>query len=166
MPAGLAGRRVNVLRLTGSGRSTSALLTTDAPGGAASLTAAWASPGGHWALSPPLPLGAARIVATAAGTATAEPGKFAPTMASPGLTSAAGIILSTGRAEYIVPSGTWQRLPTLPAHAATLVLDPGRQVSVLAASGNILTSWRLTARASIWTRTQTMKVPVPYGSSG
>jgi hypothetical protein len=140
-----------VLRLTGSGRSTTALLTTAAPGGAASLTAAWASPGGHWALSPPLPLGGARIVATTA---------------SPGLTGAAGIILSTGRAGYIVHGGPWQRLPALPAHAAALVLGPGRQVSVLAASGNILTSWRRTARANIWTRTQTMKVPVPYGSSG
>lgn len=166
MPAGLAGRRVTVLRLTGSGRSTTALLTAAAPDGAASLTAAWASPSGRWTLSPPLPLGGARIVATTAGTATAEPGKVAPTIASAGLTSAAGIILSTGRAEYIVPGGTWQRLPGLPAHAAALVLDPGRPISVLAASGNILTSWRLTARANIWTRTQTMKVPVPYGSSG
>ena len=119
-----------------------------------------------WTLSPPLPLDGARIVATTAGPGTAEPGKSASTMAGAGLTSAAGIILSTGRAEYIVPGGTWRRLPALPAHAAALVLDPGRPVSVLAASGNILTSWRLTARASIWTRTQTMKVPVPYGSSG
>jgi hypothetical protein len=166
MPAGLAGRRVNVLRLTGSGRGTTALLTTAAPGGAASLTAAWASPGGHWALSPPLPLGGARIVATTAGTAAGEPGKFASALASARLTSAAGIILSTGRAAYIVHGGRWQRLPALPAHAAALVLGPGREVSVLAASGNILTSWRRTAHASIWTRTQTMKVPVPYGSSG
>src|SRR6266536_33250 len=39
-----------------------------------------------------------------------------------------------------------------------------------AASGSILTGWRLTTRsathAAIWARTQTMKVSVPYGSSG
>src|SRR6266496_2199099 len=38
------------------------------------------------------------------------------------------------------------------------------------ASGSILTGWRLTTRsathAAIWARTQTMKVSVPYGSSG
>src|SRR6266487_996813 len=39
-----------------------------------------------------------------------------------------------------------------------------------AASGSILTGWRLTTRSAthtaIWARTQTMKVSVPYGSSG
>ncbi len=158
MPAGLAGRQVNVLRLTANGHGITALLTTAASGGAASLMAAWASPSGHWALSPPLPLGGARIAATAAGTA--------PTHDSSGLTSAAGIILSTGRAERIVRGGSWQQLPALPAHAAALVLGPGRQVSALAASGSILTCWHLTTHATIWTRAQTMKIPVPYGSSG
>jgi len=57
-----------------------------------------------------------------------------------------------------------------PARRGRGVLGPGRQLSVLAASGSILTSWRPAARAAsagfAWTRTQTVRVPVPYGSSG
>jgi hypothetical protein len=48
------------------------------------------------------------------------------------------------------------------------VLGPGQQISVLAPSGSILTSWRLTrarTHAVIWTKTQVLRVPVPYGSS-
>ena len=160
LPAALAGRRVSVLQLTTAGRRSTALLIAAAAGGAASLIAAWAGPSGRWALSAPLPLGGARILSTATGEA-------APTAASPGLASAAGVILSTGRAEFIAgPAADWQQLPALPAHAAALVLGPGRQISALAPSGSILTSWRLAARSVTWTVTQAMKVPVPYGSSG
>ncbi len=170
LPAGLAGRRVSVLRLAAYRRSSTALLAATAPGGAVSVVAGWASPRGRWVLSAPLPLGGARIVSTAAGTAAAERSAPSRTMASTGLTSAAGIILSTGRADYVVDRGSWQSLPALPRHAAALALGPGRQIGALAPSGSILTTWRLAtgaaAHASSWIRTQTMKVPVPYGSSG
>lgn len=153
LPAGLARRRVSVLRLSTAGRSTAALLVTAAPGGEVSLVAAWASPAGHWALSAPLPLNGARVVSTAAAASTA---------------STAGVILSTGVADTIAgPAAPWRQLPALPAHAAALVLGPGTQVSALAADGSILTGWLLAApdRNVGWTRTQVMKVPVPYGSS-
>jgi hypothetical protein len=145
LPAALAYRRVSVLRLTTARRRTVALLTAAAPGGGASLAAAWASAGGRWALSAPLPLGGARVLSTATGTAAGELSARAASAASPGPVSAAGIVLSTGRAETIAdPAGNWQQLPALPAHAAALVLGPGQQISVLAPSGSILTSWRLT----------------------
>lgn len=164
LPAALARRRVSVLQLTMAGSGTTALLTAAAPGGAASLIAAWASPSGRWALSAPLPLGGARILSTATGTGA---GGVAATAASPGLASAAGVILSTGRAEFIAgPAADWRQLPALPAHAAALVLGPGRQISALAPSGSILTGWRLGRQAATWAKTQVMKVPVPYGSSG
>jgi hypothetical protein len=169
LPAALAYRRVSVLRLTTARRRTVALLTAAAPGGGASLAAAWASAGGRWALSAPLPLGGARVLSTATGTAAGELSARAASAASPGPVSAAGIVLSTGRAETIAdPDGNWQQLPALPAHAAALVLGPGQQISVLAPSGSILTSWRLTrarTHAVIWTKTQVLRVPVPYGSS-
>jgi hypothetical protein len=169
LPAALAYRRVSVLRLTTARRRTVALLTAAAPGGGASLAAAWASAGGRWALSAPLPLGGARVLSTATGTAAGELSARAASAASPGPVSAAGIVLSTGRAETIAdPAGNWQQLPALPAHAAALVLGPGQQISVLAPSGSILTSWRLTrarTHAVIWTKTQVLRVPVPYGSS-
>jgi hypothetical protein len=169
LPAALARSRISVFQLTSAGRGTTALLTAVAPGGTASLVAAWAGSSGRWELSVPLPLRGSRILATATGPASvADPATAA---VRPGLPSSAGVILSGGRAEYIPgPAGTWQRLPALPAHAAALVLGPGGQVSALAASGSILTGWRLAVRSAghavTWTRTQTMRVPVPYGSSG
>ena len=171
LPAALAQRRVSVLRLTAAGRSTIALLTATAPDGAASLIAGWAAAGGRWALSAPLPLDGARILSTATGTAFGAYPALAATVAHPRAASAAGVILSTGRGETITDQqGHWQLLPALPPHATALVLGPGRQLSVLAASGSILTSWRPAARAAsggfAWTRTQTVRVPVPYGSSG
>src|SRR6266700_2122025 len=162
LPAALARRQVSVLKLTTAGRRTTALLVAAAPGGAASLIAAWAGPSGRWTLSAPLPLGGARILSTATGTGAVE---AAATAASPGLASAAGVILSTGRAEFTAgPAADWQQLPALPAHVAALVLGPGRQISALAPSGSILTSWHLAAGAVTWTMSQAMKVPVPYGS--
>ncbi len=171
LPAALARRRVGVLRLVTAGSRITALLTATAPGGATSLIAAWASPSGRWALSAPLPLGGARILSTAVGTSaaigTSAARATAATAAAPGLASAAGVILSAGRAEFIVNAGAaWQQLPALPAHAAALVLGPGRQISALASSGSILTSWRLAPGAGAWTEAQAMKVPIPYGSSG
>jgi hypothetical protein len=176
-PASLAQRRVSVLRLAAAGRRTIALLTAATPGGAVSLVAGWASPAGRWALSAPLPLNGARVVSTAtaasaAGTDASAAGTGMATAAS-GTTTAStvGVILSTGLADTIPgPGAPWRQLPALPAHAAALVLGPGRQISALAAHGSILTGWLLTAppgtRNVAWARTQVMKVPVPYGSSG
>lgn len=150
LPAALGRQHVSVLQLAPAGRGTIALLTATAAGGASSLIAAWEGADSRWTLSAPLPMDGARIRSTATGA-----------------TAHAGVILSTGRAEVITgPGARWEALPALPAHAAALVLGPGRQVSALAPAGSVLTSWRLAARAGTWDRTQVLKVPVPYGSSG
>jgi len=169
LPAALARSRISVLQLTSAGSGATALLTAAAPDGTVSLVAAWAGRSGRWELSVPLPLRGSRVVATATGPApvAARARATATAAARRALPGTVGVILSTGRAEYLAgPAGTWQQLPALPAHAAALVLGPGARVSVLAASGSILTGWRLAVRSAGWTRTQTMKVPVPYGSSG
>jgi hypothetical protein len=170
MPAALAQRRIGVLRLTTAGRRTIALLTATAPGGAASLTAGWASASGRWTLSDALQLGSARVLSTASGSGAGSFPPFAGSVAHPRIASAAGVILSTGQAETVVDGGGWQHLPALPRRAAVLVLGPGWQIGALAPSGSTLTSWRLTAAARThavtWTRTQAMKVPLPLGSSG
>ena len=169
MPAAVARSQISVVQLTRAGTGITALLTAAGPGGTANLVTAWAGRNGRWERSVPLPLRGSRILATASGTSPVA--GLTTSAARSGLPGAVGVILSTGRAEYITgPAGTWQRLPALPAHAAVLVLGPGPRISVLAASGSILTGWRLAVRpaslAAGWTRTQTMKVPVPYGSSG
>lgn len=170
MPAAVAQRRIGVLRLTTAGRRTFALLTATAPGGAASLTAGWASASGRWTLSDALQLGSARVLSTASGTGAGPFPPLAASVAHPRNASAAGVILSTGQAETVVDGQDWQHLPALPRRAVTLVLGPGWQIGALAPSGSTLTSWRLTAAARThavtWTRTQAMKVPLPLGSSG
>lgn len=170
MPAALAQRRIGVLRLTTAGNRTLALLTATAPGGAASLAAGWASGSGRWTLSEALQLGSARVLSTASGSGAGSFLPLAGSVAHPRTVSAAGVILSTGQAETVVDGGNWQHLPALPRRAVTLVLGPGRQIGALAPSGSTLTSWRLSAAARThavtWTRTQAMKVPLPFGSSG
>jgi hypothetical protein len=169
MPAALAQRHISVLQLATAGRRTIALLTATEPCGTASLTAGWASANGRWSLSDALQLGSAQILSTAAGTAAGPFPALAASVAKPRAASAAGVILSTGRAETVVDGTGWQQLPALPPHAAAVVLGPGRQISVLAPSGGLLTAWNLTAAARThavtWTRTQAMKVPIPFGSS-
>jgi hypothetical protein len=170
MPAALAQRRIGVLRLTTAGNRTLALLTAIAPGGAPSLTAGWASGSGRWTLSEALQLGSARVLSTASGSGAGSFLPLAGSVARPRTVSAAGVILSTGQAETVADGGNWQHLPALPRRAVTLVLGPGRQIGALAPSGSALTSWRLSAAAGThavtWTRTQAMKVPLPFGSSG
>jgi hypothetical protein len=47
-----------------------------------------------------------------------------------------------------------------------LAAGPGGAVDALAVSGGKLTVWRLAAAAAGWSETQTINVPIQYGSSG
>ena len=51
-----------------------------------------------------------------------------------------------------------------PARTATLAPGPGGGYDALAASGSVLTVWRLAAAA--WAKAQVIDVPIQYGSSG
>jgi hypothetical protein len=76
------------------------------------------------------------------------------------------------RADYLAgPGSSWRALPALPpGHAVTLALPSATVVDALAADRSTLTTWRLrpgpAGSAGSWTRTQTTKVPIQYGSSG
>jgi hypothetical protein len=90
-----------------------------------------------------------------------------------GSTGSAAVALTGGRAEFLPGSGggaAWQPLPALPqGRAVILALPAGGGVDALAAAGSVMTAWRLHpgqhGSAGNWTKTQTMKVPVQYGSS-
>jgi len=150
LPASLASRAQQVLRLTTAGTSNLALLQAG-QGSAASLVAAWTSDGGkHWALSPPLALNGAHPVSTAFGHS-----------------GAVAVTLSSGHAETITrATAQWHALPALPpSRAVTLAFPPTGGLDALAADGSELTVWRLGSGEASWAKIQAMKVPIQYGSS-
>ena len=149
-PASLGGPRVQVLRLSRVGGQDVALLAAGtAP--SISLLAAWTGDGGaHWRLSPVL-----RTGGTAAISASFGGGGM-------------GVVLAGNRAETISgPGSSWRRLPALPAgRTVTLALPGAGSTEALAADAGTLTSWQLAGNQGAWVKTQTIKVPIQYGSSG
>lgn len=150
LPAALARQDITVLRLTRTPQQTVALLEAGS-GSAASLLAAWsAGNGGHWTVSPSLPLKGEAL-----------------TSASFGPTGAVAVMLTGNRGESVTSvSKQWQLLPTLPPGTATLAFGPGSAISALAVHRATLTVWQPSPGGATWTKAQTIGVPIQYGSSG
>ena len=151
LPASLAGQRVRVLRLSRAGSGDVALLQAGT-GPSAALLAAWTSDGGQrWQLSPAFGLGAAQAESVSVGVG-----------------GAAAVVLSGHRGETLAgPGASWRALPALPAgRTITLALPATETTDALVATGGSLTVWQLRSRSAAWARTQTIKVPIQYGSSG
>jgi hypothetical protein len=150
LPAAYAHRRVTVLRLTTTAGTTTALLAAGT-GAAASLLAGWSADGGaRWALSPPLPLHGAALTSASSG---------------PGGTVA--VVLTGNHAETITgTAGAWRRLPALPPATATLAPGPGGGWDALAVHRTRLAVWQLAPGGGAWAATQTINVPIQFGSSG
>jgi hypothetical protein len=147
VPAALAGQRVTVLRLVQAGSETTAVMQAGT-GPAASLLVAWSSDdGGHWSLSPAL----------AVGTSPVASASFGPD----------GAVAITGhRGELVSPGRGWRALPPLPPGTVTLAAGPGKgTVDALAVHRVILEVWQTAIGATTWTKSQTIKVAVPFGSS-
>jgi len=133
-------------------------------GAATSLLAAWSVNGGQsWALSQPLRAGAGD-------------GSGAPSV-SFGADGSASAMLPSGRGATIGwQAASWQALPALPARTAGLASPAAASLpEALAASGGTLSVWQLAAVADAgssastgrhWKLAQTVKVSIPYGSSG
>ncbi len=146
IPAALAGQDITVSRLTRTAQGMTALLQAGS-GPGASLLAAW-SAGGHWTLSPPLPLDGGALTSASFG---------------PGGTAA---IITTANHGAIASAGSsWQPLPPLPAGTATLAPGPGGTADALAARGGTLTVWQHAPDGTTWAKIQVITVPIPYGSS-
>jgi hypothetical protein len=150
LPAALAGQRVQVVRLTQTADGDVALLEAGSLG-SVKLVAAWSSDGGqHWALSPVADLGSSYAVSTSFGR-----------------DSAVGVALSNGSGQTVSgPGSSWQQLPALPAgRAVALSLPAAGSTEALAADGSTLTVWQLTGSPGRWAKTQSISVPIQYGSS-
>jgi hypothetical protein len=156
LPASLSHDSVNVIGLATTGQRTTVILAARSAAGTTML-AGWSANGGaSWRLSPALAApsaGGPSVSIWADGSA----GLVMPTRT--------GFSATTG-ATIGWQSAGWRTLPPLPARTATLVAGPAGQPQVLAVSGTALAAWQLTAGSSRWTLTQTIRVPVPYGSSG
>ena len=150
LPASYARQKVTVLRLTTTSGTTMALLAAGT-GSAVRLLAASSTDGGaHWALSQPQPLHSARL-----------------TSASFGPGGAVAIVLTGGRGETITgAAAAWRPLPALPP--GTVTLAPGLTGGwvALAVHRTRLAAWRLAPGGATWAATQTINVPVGFGSSG
>jgi hypothetical protein len=147
-PAAPGGSPVRVVRLTGTADSDTALLASGT-GSTASLLATWTDSGTRWTTSPPLPAGTRQLLASGTG---------------PGQT--AWVLLAGGRAATVAgPGAAWRQLPAPPPGTAALAVLPNGTTDALAVAGANLTVYQLTP-AGTWTRTQSTKVPVQYGSSG
>lgn len=150
LPAAMTRQAITVLRLTRAANSTVALLAAGT-GPAASLLAAWSTDNGsHWTLSPSLQLNGAKLTATSFG---------------PG--GAAAITLNGNRGKTIAgPGAKWQSLPELPPGTATLAAGPAGSLDALAVHHARLTIWQLAPGSTAWRTTQTINVPIQFGSSG
>jgi hypothetical protein len=151
LSAALAGQHVRVLRLARTGPGDVALLEVGT-GSSAALLAAWTSDGGRqWRLSPAFRLGGAHAESVSVGAG-----------------GAAAVVLSGHRGETLAgPGAAWRALPPLPTgRTITLALPATGTTDALVATGGSLTVWQLRPGAAAWARTQTIKVPIQYGSSG
>jgi hypothetical protein len=107
-----------------------------------------------WTASAPLPVTSAAIASGGLGGATA---------ASPG---GVWVLMPGGQAATIAgPGQQWLLLPPTPAHTSVLASGPGNSVDALAVSGSTLTVWQLDRGSTLWTKAQTLSVPIQYGSS-
>jgi len=75
--------------------------------------------------------------------------------------------VSRQRTDGAGPGASWRALPPLPSgRTVTLALPAAGITDALTADGSSLTAWRLAPGSATWARTQTIKVPNQYGSSG
>jgi hypothetical protein len=160
LPVSLASGPVSVIGLNTTGTHTTSVLAVGT-GAATSVLAAWSVNGGRsWTLSQPLRTGAERDSAHAPSVSFGPDGS-------------ASLVLPSGKGATISwQSPDWQTLPTLPARTAALGSAGLGTVpeAVSVSGGGTLSIWQLAPAAGAaagghWQLAQTVKIPIPYGSS-
>jgi hypothetical protein len=135
-----------VLTVATAGSVTTALIRSG-PAAGGRLVVAWQTAAGQWSTSATLIIKSAGIL-----SGSAWPG------------GAIGVVFTGARAAVITgQGGHWEPLSNMPAHTATLAVEPGGQVEALSASGGTFGAW--TIASGSWHIAQTIRVPIPYGSS-
>jgi hypothetical protein len=143
----------NVLRLSVSGTTDSALVAAGAPGRTV-LLGLWRAAAGTWSATGPLPVGPSqRILATAIGESGQQLVLLSQRSGGATLEEAPG------------PGQGWTALPPPPAGTATVALLGDGSVNALSVQGNRLRVYTETAPTDTWALSQSMNVPLAYGSS-
>jgi hypothetical protein len=153
LPGSLSRAAVDVLGLATAGDRTTAILSATTAAGT-SVLAAWSADGGAgWQVSPVL----------------AVPHASSPSV-SIWADGSAGLRLSAAdpRSGAVIgwQAKSWRTLPPLPAKTETLAMGPSGQIQALAADGATMTVWQLATGTGRWALAQTVRVSIPYGSSG
>ena len=142
-----------VLRLVDADGVTSGLVAAKTTAETSLIGVAKAN-GGPWSRSSPLALvRGSRIVSTGV-----EPGGGFVVLTAR-VHGGQAIDMETG------PGGGWRRLPTPPSGTAAVVVSGDGVVDALSESLVQITDWRLDAAAGTWSRTETVTVPIQFGSS-
>jgi hypothetical protein len=152
VPVPLAGAALRVLRLGSMGPAVGGLVA-GTKGRQVAVEAIWATSGrGPWAVSHLLELGSSTVVASGTG---------------PGATQFVLIRHNDVLKAEVVggPDQNWHALPALPPGAVTVAYSPSGSVSALAVRQATLTVWHLAEVGQSWTQTQSIVVPIAYGSS-
>jgi hypothetical protein len=144
----------NILRLVVSGTAMSSLVAIDS-GGHVSIVATWRDGGsGPWAVSPAL--------------ATARSARIVSTADDPGggflvqTTQANG---STILAAVAGEGASWRTRGVPPVTTTDVAAGPDGAVDALSVRNSTLTVWALNTPTGSWRKTQTIDVPIDYGSS-
>ena len=148
----LSGSVTRVLRLDVADSLTAGLVAASS-GGGTSLVAVWRPAGESWTVSAPLPVGAH---ATLLSTGVGADGELLVLFGSPGRTPTLAMIS---------PGGSWTRRPPPPSGAVTLAPMSDGSVDAFGVSGSALRVYTLAQRSNTWVRSQSMAVPIAYGSS-
>ena len=149
----LAGSSTRVLRLNASG-STSTALVAAAAAGHSDLLGLWRPPAGAWSDSPPLSVGPAqRILATAVGLN----GEQLVLLSKPGTNGE--LDMASG------PGLGWTALASPPDGTVTLALLGDGNVDAFSVNGSHLRIYSVAPHQSTWSLSQSINVPIAYGSS-
>jgi hypothetical protein len=150
LPAAYAHQAISVLRLTTSAVGTTVALLAAGASPTARVLAAWSTGGARWTLSPPLPLHGAKL-----------------TSASFGPGGPMAVVLGGDHGQVIAgPASGWRSLPALPPGTATLAPDATGGWDALAVHRTRLAIWHAGPGTRQWASTQTIQVPIQFGSSG
>lgn len=149
----LAGTSTRVLRLNASGATTTALVAA-AVAGHSVLLGLWRATDGTWSESPPLSVGPTeQMLATAIGLN----GEQLVLLSKPGTTGVVEVASGPGRG--------WSTLASPPAGTVTLALVGDGSVDAFSVNGSRLRIFTVAPLQSTWALSQSMNVPIAYGSS-
>jgi hypothetical protein len=149
---GVSSGPTEVVRLDQTAAGASALVVAGS-GAGTRLYAMWSANGlGRWTVSAGLPFGGASLLST-------------------GVTGAGGFAVSTRHgnavptASVLAPTGSqWKTLPQLPSGTTSVTAGPAGSYDALVPVQSKLSVYELENNG--WSRVQTLRVNIPYGSSG